>query len=169
LKNPAPKNEPPQKPVKPIDFDPVDMFDPSTPSGKWYIEDQQYREAKEAYRDRQLQALMGEIQAEKQVKQQQKEAELKKAETIKAFQEYLDPEDSVALYNKLEQALTAPIKDGAKIFAELFKKEPKKKSKKLDVIPPGMDGAGSIPADDESKDFMKGLGTIKNKDIFETK
>jgi len=169
IKNPPVAN-PLSKPQRPVDFDPVDMFDPGTPTGKWFVEDQQFREAKDAYRDEQMQKVINEINQDRQLKQNQQISETKKAETIAAFQsEGLDPEDSVALYSKLEQALTAPIQDGAKVFVEMFKTKPAKSVKKeKGILPPGLDGAGAIPADDESKDFMDGIGGEKNKNLFKT-
>jgi len=172
IKSPPEKNEPPQKPVRPVDFDPTDMFDPTTPSGKWYVANQQYQEAKDAYRDTQIQSLMGELQQEKQFKHQQELTARQRAETIAALQEQgLPPEEAMGLYSKLQKALQSPTKEGAKLIVEMFNKpKPKPKTATEDyILPPGADGGGGIPGDKEEVEFMKGIGATKNKDIFATK
>jgi hypothetical protein len=107
---------------------------------------------------------------------------MQKAQTIGAFQkEGLSPEDSLKLWNILNGAFSAPTDEGAKVFAEFYKAknaQPSKKENEFDrrkekrdnfIPPPGVDGGGGIPEDDETKEFMSQIGGVKNKDIFKTK
>lgn len=180
LQTPKQENVIPQMPQKPADFNPVDVYtDPESRSAKYWAEYQDYLEKKDRYQTGLLLGLQEKIQQEERLKQMQQQAELTKAKTLAAFQKQgLEPQEAMELYNKLDTALKSPIDEGAELFAKMFKAEKpnpkadgfdKRKDKRDAILPPGIDGGGGIPADDETKSFMDGIGGTKKQGLFQTK
>lgn len=188
----APKEEAleyPQRPQRPSDFDLTDaVTDPNSTSAKYQNALESYEQKKDEYftkkdsiRDKELNSLKSKLVEADRLKMAQEQREFQKAHTIGAFQkEGLSPEESVDLWKILDGAFSAPIDEGSKVFAEFYKarkskpsdKEKqfdKRKDKREQFLPPGYEGAGGIPPDDDSEKFMKEMGGKKKEGLFNTK